>query len=76
MRRRQPLIAYSNAYECLPASISIVILPEIPDNSPLPESGTTVTDSPGVPRFIVPLCCRMNVPRLPYSVPFTRTIAI
>ena len=33
-----------------------------PANSPVPESGTTVTDRAGVPRVMVPVCCRTNDP--------------
>jgi hypothetical protein len=35
--------AYSNSYECSLPLMRIVILPLMPDSSPVPESGTTVT---------------------------------
>src|SRR5260370_39678058 len=56
LSKNQASSVYSNSYECFPSSTLIVILPASPSNSPLPESGTTVTDSCPSPRVIVPLC--------------------
>ena len=47
---------YSKSYECFPSAIVIAIFPESPASWPVPESGTTVTMSCGVPRVMVPLC--------------------
>jgi hypothetical protein len=39
------------------------------------QSGTTVTDKLGTPRFIVALCCSTKDPARPASAPSTRSIA-
>src|ERR1035441_3558580 len=47
------------------------ILPMSPCSSWLPESGTTVIDNSGTPRFMVALCCSTKLPLRPFSVPVT-----
>src|SRR5512145_3447626 len=42
----------------------MVIRPAIPSNPSVPESGTTVTLKLGLPRYIVPQCCRTKLPSL------------
>ena len=49
-------------YECFLFSMLICTEPEMPVRSPVPESGITVIESDGAPRFIVAECCRRNVP--------------
>jgi hypothetical protein len=49
--------------------------PASPASAPVPESGTTVTDKLGTPRFIVALCCSTKDPARPASAPSTRSIA-
>ena len=49
--------------------------PASPLNSPVPESGTTVTSSSNFPWSIMPRCCRSNVPLRPFNIPLTCSIA-
>ena len=67
--------SYSNVYSCTPVEMSIDANPDKPVSSSVPLSGTTMITSDGLPRSIVPLCCSANEPRLPSSVPSTRSIA-
>ena len=53
----------------------MVIRPDRPTSSPVPESGTTVMASSGAPRVMVPLCWSMKVPVRPSRFPLTRSIA-
>ena len=39
------------------------------------ESGTMVMASCGAPRVIVPVCCITKLPRRPFRLPLTRSIA-
>ena len=55
--------------------MSIAIRPDSPFSSPVPESGTTASDSDGVPRSSTPLCCMKNAPVRPSSEPVMRSMA-
>src|ERR1017187_575856 len=48
-----PAKVYSKSYECFPSAIVMVIVPVNPTNSPVPESGTTLTICCGAPQQIV-----------------------
>ena len=50
--------------------MAMAMRPDKPCKSAVPESGTTVTVNCATPRFMMPVCCRTNVPRRPCSVPF------
>src|SRR6218665_1398019 len=50
--------------------------PAMPTRPSVPESGTTLTDSSGSPRTIVPTWYSANDPSRPSSVPVTRSTAV
>jgi hypothetical protein len=53
----------------------MAIVPVRRASSSVPESGTTVIVSDGVPRFMMPVCWSANVPLRPRRVPVTRSMA-
>jgi len=68
-------IEYSKTYLCSLPSKMMSILPVSPVSAPVPESGTTVMVSDGLPRAMMPVCCSAKLPCLPCNAPVRRSTA-